>query len=97
MGFCFLPEKVVCTRKESFDIKEHRWITAKSIVTPEYAWRFLEGIVDDDVLVEFEAPEELLQKTVGMYADYDDHKKKLHYCFGKRNGTCFQELFFCFK
>ena len=58
-GFCFLPEEVVCIEKFG-----DRYVTK-----PEKAWEFLSGIVSDDILVEFEAPEECLQKTNGIYAD----------------------------
>lgn len=58
VGFCFLPEEVLCIRFED-----------SYTMSPEEALAFLRGIVSDDVLVEFEAPEECFQKSEGIYAD----------------------------
>lgn len=68
-GFCFLPEKVEFDSLPSGDWSadpEH------CVWDPASAYEFLNGIVSDDVLVEFEVSEEArerLHKGYGVYCD----------------------------
>ena len=39
--------------------------------SPESAYEFLDGIVSEDIVVQFEVDESLLTKSGGMYADPD--------------------------
>ena len=56
-GFCFLPEQV--RMHDDGDIV---------MLSPLDCLRFLRGIVSEDVLVEFEAPEAAFRQTEGSYA-----------------------------
>lgn len=58
MGVCFLAEKTEAVTEDNR--LEH--------YTPETAFRFLSGIVSEDVLVEFETETEL-SESWGIYAD----------------------------
>ena len=62
-GFCFIGEKT------SFVSSDCEGNQQEFTFSPEECHQFLDGIVTDDVLVEFEADENLLQKTTGIYAD----------------------------
>ena len=55
-GVCFLAEQTLC------EDEDH-----KAIVTPEQAFDFLDGIVSDDIVVEFEAKQDLTE-SYGVYA-----------------------------
>ncbi len=57
-GVCFLPEKVNFYSGS----QEYSW-------EPEYCFRFMLGIVSDEVLVKFEVINANLIKSSGIYAD----------------------------
>lgn len=78
VGFCFLGEKT--------QIKNN--ICYSSVECLE----FLEGIVTNDVLVEMTAPDELLKKSLGIYAspfNYDDTICIQEYCAKSYDLTTF--------
>lgn len=64
VGVCFLPEKV---EGSGYDPLEDCFYDVK--LSPEKCFRFLGGIVSDEVLVEFEGEESLFTKSNGIYAD----------------------------
>ena len=53
-GFCFLAEKTLIKEK---------------VYSPEECYWFLKGIVTAQVLVEFDAPRELVRESWGIYGD----------------------------
>lgn len=61
-GFCFLPEVV---KFNSYFEDE----VVSTTFNPVQCYRFLSGIVTNDVLVEFENVSEDLQESFGIYAD----------------------------
>lgn len=74
-GVCFLPEDFLVEADYGLDIH----------ICPKASLCFLSGIVSDDVLVEFEADENLLKKGKGIYANpstdlWDDYVSVEEYC-----------------
>lgn len=81
-GFCFLGEKTTFEASRwdedcNFDGYE------TVIFTPEKCLAFLNGIVDADILVEFEAEETEIAKSWGTYSnpiDQEDTMDIIEYC-----------------
>lgn len=62
-GFCFLPE-VVCLYRH-----KDSGSPVKDTMSPEGSLSFLSGIVSEEFLIEFEAPDHLLRKSRATYQD----------------------------
>ena len=74
IGFCFLPEEIKIKDK-----------TGEYNLTPVESLEFLEGIVTNDVLVEFIVNSDLVQKSNGVYAnpfidEWDCYVEITEYC-----------------
>lgn len=55
---------------------------------PDTAWRYLKGIVNHEVCMVLEIDKNLLNESMGRYADFSDGKDGSTACFKKEYCTC---------
>ena len=93
-GFCFLGEKT------NFSVWDEDGEEINFTYTPEQCLLYLEGIVSDDVLVEFESEMELT-KSWGTYADptcisgYDGTIDPAEYCIKEYDREIMRPVRYC--